>query len=253
MPDIQKAAFSKRLFAFLADAVLISIIASALFILFSAVLKTDSYSKKYDEIVKKYESEFGVVFGLSAEEYEKLSDAEKTNYKNAVDTVNGDEEANKAVKTYYTLFLTEIAGGILIAVLLTEFVVPVILKDGRTPGKRLFGLGVMRNGCLAISTPVLFVRAVIGKGLFEIILPAVILFTALTGITGVFGIGLLIIFAVFEVFSLIKSGGSAFLHDVLTDTVVIDWASQRIFRSAAERDEYMRRIKEESADHDPYA
>ena len=252
MTDIQKAAYSKRLFAFLADAILVAIITSGLFFVFSAVSGIDSHSAKYTEIIKSYEERYGVTFGLSNEEYEKLTPEAKSNYKTAVDAANSDAEANKAVKTYYTLLLSGIAAGILLSVLIVEFAVPVILKDGRTPGKRLFGLGVMRNGCIRISAPVLFIRAVIGKGLFEIVLPVFILFTVLTNITGFFGIILLIVFAVFETVSLVKSGGSSFLHDVLTDTVVIDWSSQRIFASVAERDEYLKKLEEDKAEHGLY-
>ena len=90
MTDIQKAAYSKRLFAFLADAILVAIITSGLFFVFSAVSGIDSHSAKYTEIIKSYEDRYGVTFGLSNEEYEKLTPEAKSNYKTAVDAANSD-------------------------------------------------------------------------------------------------------------------------------------------------------------------
>ena len=138
------------------------------------------------------------------------------------------------------LSLATLAGGIFVAMLLLEFVVPLIAKDGRTPGKLLFGLGVMRSGRIRISGPVLFVRGIVGKCLFELILPIAILFSVFTGITGPFGLILLGVFAAAEVAVLIRSKGSSMLHDVLADTVVVDWQSQRIFPDAETRDAYDR-------------
>ena len=240
MHDIQRAPVSKRLFAFLADVILAGLLAAGLFLVLSTVFRTDSYRERYERIKAEYEQKYGVTFDLTNEEYNALGKEAQQNYSDAVDAMNGDAEANEAIRTSYMLSLATLAGGIFVAMLLLEFVVPLIAKDGRTPGKLLFGLGVMRSGRIRISGPVLFVRGIVGKCLFELILPIAILFSVFTGITGPFGLILLGVFAAAEVAVLIRSKGSSMLHDVLADTVVVDWQSQRIFPDAETRDAYDR-------------
>lgn len=225
--DIQLAPVSKRMFAFLLDLIIASILVTGVYFLLSLVLDIDSYSAKYNQRKAAYEAEYGVDFDNS--DYQSMDEAGKANYKAAVEAMNADEEANKAIKTSYALTFGIIGGGIVLAVLLLEFLLPLLLKDGRTLGKRLFGLGVMRRSSLRISAPVLFVRGVIGKGLFELVLPVMLIVTAGAGLTGIFGIILLGIMVIAEIVTVAKSGTNAFLHDLLSDTVVIDWDSQRIF------------------------
>ena len=240
MHDIQRAPVSKRLFAFLADMILWGLLAAGLFLLLSTVFNTDSYEARYEQIKAEYEQKYGVTFDLTEEEYNALGKDAQENYKAAVDAMNGDAEANKAIRTAYALTLTTLAGGIFVAMLALEFIVPLFTKDGRTPGKLLFGLGVMRSSRIRMSTPVLFVRGIVGKCLFELILPIAILYSVFTGITGPFGLILLGVFVVAEIAVLIRSRGSSMLHDVLADTVVVDWHSQRIFPNAEARDEHDR-------------
>lgn len=240
MQDIQRAPVSKRLFAFLADVILGSLLVTGLFLVLSTAFKLDSYKDRYEQIKAGYEQQYDVTFDLTDEEYYALSEDAQRNYGNAVDAMNGDAAANSAIKAYMRLTLVMLAGGIFIAMLVLEFVVPLIAKDGRTPGKLLFGLGVMRSGRIRLSGPVLFVRGIVGKCVFELILPLAILFSVFAKATGVFGIVLLAVFVVAEVAVLIRSRGSSALHDVLADTVVVDWLSQRIFPDAEARDAYDR-------------
>ena len=252
MTDVQKAPYSKRLFAFFADLILAGILTTGVYFVMSVLLNVDSYNDTYKQIISGYEQEYGVTFGMTAEEYNTLSEEEKTNYTNAVNAANADERANNAIRTSYSLSFAIFASGIVISVLILEFVIPIFTKDGRSLGKLLFGLGVMRGGCIRISKPVLFVRNVIGKGVFEGALPAVIILTVFNNVTGVFGIILLVVFIIAEIVSLVRSGGSAMLHDVLADTVVIDWASQRIYNSAEEKAAYEEKQKQSAIEHDPY-
>jgi len=229
MQDIQLAPVSKRLFAFLLDLILASIVVAGCYYLLSSVLGIDRYGAIYNERLAYYEAEYGVDF--DEDDYASMDEAGKANYKAAVDAMNADETANTAIKTSYALTFGVLGGGIVLAALLLEFVIPLLLKDGRTLGKRLFGLGVMRRSGLRISAPVLFVRGVIGKGIFEFVLPVMLIVTAGAGMTGIFGLILLGIMIIAEIVTVAKSGTNSFLHDLLADSVVIDWDSQLIFEN----------------------
>ena len=235
--DVQLAPVSKRLFAFLLDLILASIVVAGCYYFLSSVLGIDRYGEKYNERLAYYEAEYGVDFDV--DDYASMDEAGKANYKAAVDAMNADEAANSAIRTSYALTFGVLGGGILLSVILLEFAVPLLLKDGRTLGKRLFGLGVMRTSALRITAPVLFVRGVIGKGIFEFMLPVLLIVTAGAGITGIFGIVLLGVMIVSEIVAVAKSRTNSFLHDLLSDTVVIDWDSQLIFSDEAQLKAYL--------------
>lgn len=245
MIDLQKAPFGKRIFAFLADLIVAGILISGIYFALSAILDIDGYTAKYDEIKSAYEEEYGVSFDTTQEQYDAMTEAEKDHYREAVDAMNADEDANKAIKTSFKLIFITFASGIVVSMLILEFIVPLLLKDGRTLGKRLFGLGVMRTNYVRITPVQLFVRGVIGKGVFELVLPILIVMSVLSGRTGMFGLILLGAMVIAEIVVLVKSDSNSMLHDVLADTAVVDWASQMIFENEKQRDEYVRRQKEE--------
>lgn len=245
MIDLQKAPFGKRIFAFLADLIIASILVAGIYFAMSAILDIDGYTKKYDDIRVSYEEKYGVTYDVTEEQYSLMTDAEKDRYREAVDAMNGDEEANNAITTAYTLTFVTFASGIVVSMLLLEFVAPLIMKDGRTPGKRLFGLGVMRTNFTRITPVQLFVRGVIGKGVLELVLPVLLLLTAMSGTTGIFGLILLGVMVIAEIVVMIRSDANAMLHDILADTAVVDWASQRIFENEKERDGFIREQQEE--------
>ena len=247
--DIQLAPVSKRMFAFLLDLILASILVTGFYLVLSSALDIDSYGEKYNERKAAYETVYGVDF--ENDDYQSMDETAKANYKAAVDAMNADEEANKAIKTSYALTFGILGGGIVLAMLLLEFVVPLLLKDGRTLGKRLFGLGVMRRSSLRISAPVLFVRGVIGKGLFELVLPVMLIVTAGAGVTGIFGLILLGIMVIAEIVVVAKSGTNAFLHDLLSDSVVIDWDSQQIFPDEGSLRKYLAERAEAESEAGP--
>jgi len=249
MRDYQRAAYSKRLFAFLADLIVASILVTGIYLLLSTFLDVEKYRERYDDILASYEEEYGVTFGATQDEFDKMSDDEKDNYRAAVEAMNGDKEANAAITTSYTYTFIIFTSGILFSMILLEFVVPLLFKDGRTLGKKLFGLGVMRRDHVRISSAALFARGVIGKGVLEIILPVLILLTI--NYTGVFGIALLAVYVIAEFAVFIRTGDSL-LHDVLAFTAVVDWASQRIFADAEERDAFIAKQKAEEEERKLY-
>ena len=244
MNDLQSAAVSRRLFAFVTDLILASILIAGVYLLLSAILRPNRYNARYQEILTDYEARYNVSFDTTQEQFDEMDEAGKANYREAVNAMNADEDANRAIRTSYRLTFLIFISGILLAMLILEFLIPLWLGDGRTLGKRLFGLGVMRRNGIRVGSASLFVRAVIGKGVLEVIFPVLILLTAISGMTGIFGIVLLAALMVAQIAVYIRSRAGVLLHDLLSDTVVIDWASQRIFRDETERDAYLQEQKE---------
>ena len=101
-----------------------------------------------------------------------------------------------------TILITSL--GLLAGYLITEFAVPLALKDGRTLGKRIFGLAVMRSDGVRISPVLLFVRTVLGKYALETMIPVFIVMMMFWGNLGIVGLAVLILIPVLEIIVMIR-------------------------------------------------
>ena len=143
--------------------------------------------------------------------------------------------------TFSSLFL------ILFAYLLLEFVVPLLLKNGQTLGKKIFGIAIMRTDGVKITPFALFVRTVLGKYTIETMVPVLIvimIYFSILGLTGTVVLGLI---ALLQIILLAATKSRSAIHDLLACTVAVDFASQRIFDSSEELLEYKKKLHEERA------
>jgi uncharacterized RDD family membrane protein YckC len=122
----------------------------------------------------------------------------------------------------------------LVTHLILFFAVPLFFKNGQTLGKKMFGLGVMRTNFTKLTSPILFARSIVGLYAMETMAPllfTVMIFYGMLGGVGVITIGLIFALQIL-VMSVTKTNSS--IHDLLADTVVIDFASQKIFDTEEE-------------------
>lgn len=227
--DLQKASMWKRLSAFLFDGILLGIVVVGFAFLLSSVLHFDTYSQTVSDSYAKYEAEYGIVFEITQEEYQSFSAEEAANYDAAYDALISDENAMHAYNMVVNLTLLITSIGILLAFAVMEFVIPLVLGNGQTLGKKIFGIGVMRTDCVRITTLQLFIRTFLGKYTIETMVPVLILmmiFFNTIGLTGTVILGLLLLL---QVILLIATKTNSPIHDLLAGTVVVDISSQMIF------------------------
>ena len=122
--------------------------------------------------------------------------------------------------------------------MILEFAVPLLLKNGQTLGKKVFGVAVMRIDGVKVSPVILLVRALLGKYAVETMIPVYILLMLLWGTLNFFGLLVLAILVVVQAVLLIVNENKALLHDIFAVTVVADLTSTRIFDSDEELIEY---------------
>ncbi len=240
LTDLQKASFLKRISAFLLDFILLIILVTGIAFAMSAIFGFDSYSESLESLYAKYETEHGVSFDISLEEYEALSDEEKATYDSAYDAFLNDEEANYTYNMLISLTLLITSLSILIAYLALEFAVPAIVGNGQTVGKKIFSLAVMRTDGIKISNLSLFIRTVLGKYTLETMVAVFIVLMLYFGSIGIVGGVVLLLILVLQVVLLIVTKTNSCIHDLLSNTVVVDMASQMIFENEEERDEYIK-------------
>ena len=250
--DLQKANMWKRASAALFDVIILGMVVVGLATLLSVILKYDSYNTTLQNAYDKYEQKYGVEFEISYEEYEKKTEEWKANYDTAYKELIADKDAIYAYNMVLNLSLLIATFSILFAYIILEFIIPNILGNGQTLGKKIFGIGVMRVDGVKVVAPLMFIRTVLGKFTIETMIPVIILvmvFFNSIGIVGPIIIGLILLV---QIILMIKTNTNSMIHDVLAKTVVIDVASQMIFDSEEALIEYKTKHHAEQAARQTY-
>ena len=241
---LQKANFWKRISAYLFDIILTVTLAIGFASLLSAVVGYDKHQEQLQNYYEYYEQTYGVDFDISEEDYNKLTEDEKLKYETAADALEKDENVLATYSVIVSLSLVILSFSVLLGILSIYFIVPLFFKNGQTLGKKIFGLAIVRSNLVKVSTPVLFARTLFGmyaiETMFPLFLLAMLYFNLMGGVA-LITIGLLF---VLQVAVLIVSKNNSSIHDLLSDTVVVEFASQRIFETQEALEEF---IKEQQA------
>lgn len=269
--DVQKASVTKRFAAFLLDIILIACLAVGFMALVAVICKYDTHYKTYTtivtetqkQVVEEYKTSHGVDLGISKEDYDKLTAQEQEKF-NTVAKEAG-EELNKRLmqnETYvkesmlvlsFTLMMTTI--GIFLSVFVLEFVFPLIFKNGQTIGKKVFSIAVMHTNGVRVRPFSMFVRAILGMYVFEIMVPVLVgimmFFNILNIIIGTCVLVAILILQI-AVFISTRNTTKSFLHDLMARTVVVDLSSQMIFDSEEERLEFVKAEQRELEERNAY-
>jgi hypothetical protein len=119
--DLQKASMWKRVSAFLFDFIILVIAVAGFALLLSTVLGYDKHNAQLGNAYAKYESEYGVVFDISQEEFMQLSQEEQQTWNNAYQALIKDSEAMYSYNMVVNLTLVISSLAILFAYLILEF------------------------------------------------------------------------------------------------------------------------------------
>lgn len=227
--SLQRAGMWKRISAFLFDAILLGILAVLFAFLLSSVLGYDRYVDTLNRCYEAYGEQYGVDFQTSLSQYDSMTDEEKQQLEEAYRAVGQDEEAAYAYQMTIRLTILMVSLGILLACLIWEVLIPALLKDGQTLGKKIFSLGVMRSDGVRLGGVQLFVRSILGKYTVEIMIPVLVAMMLYFGSTGLLGTLLILGLALVNGCLFLFTYAHTPIHDLLAGTVVVDLPSQRIF------------------------
>ncbi len=248
MKDLQKAGMWKRISAALLDVILLATVAVGVAFLLSTVLNFDGYEDQLEQCRARYEIDWGLDFDISAEEYQALPEETRALYDQAWEAFAVDPDANHAYGMMMSLALLIVTFGLLVAFLLLEWLVPLLLGNGQTLGKKVFAIAVMRADSVRLSPLLLFVRTVLGKYTVETMVPVLIAIMIAFGSMGIVGIivigGLLIL----QLILLAATRAHTPIHDLLAHTVTVDIQSQRIFDSPEALLEYKKKLHAEAVE-----
>lgn len=250
--DIQRASMWKRISAFLFDVIMTVILAVAFASLLSFAFGYDGYNAELEACYDKYETEYGVKFDIGSEDYAAMTEQEKEAYNTAYDALIADEQVVYVYNMVLNLTLLITTLGILLAMAVLEFLVPCLFGDGRTMGKRIFGLCLMRTDGVKVSRMQLFVRMLLGKFTVETMIPVYIVIMVFFNSIGVLGSVILLGILILQVVLVAATRNRSDIHDLLAGTVVVDAASQKIFDSREDMIAWVNARQAEAAAKQPY-
>ena len=188
----------------------------------------------------------------SRDNFSEEQKAEFAKIEKMIDPVNVAEKKMADSKEYtdhlgwvYTLSVCNISISVFLGFLLLEFLVPLLLGNGQTIGKKVFGVAVIKVNGVKISTFQLFVRSILVKYTLETMVPGLLAFMILYNVFGLGLIGTAIILGLLisQIILYIKTETNSLIHDIVAVTVCVDIHSQMIFKT----DEELIAYKEEQA------
>lgn len=250
--DLQKASLLKRVSAYILDVILLLVLVTGVAFVLSAVLNFNHWNQAVNDSYAKYEDQFGIRLDITQTDYEAMPPEEQAVYDAAFEALNADQEALRAYNMLVNITLTIVTLSILLAYLGLEFVVPLLFGNGQTVGKKVFGIGLIKNNGVKINAVSLFIRTVLGKFAIETMIPVLMIMMMLLGTIGILGPVIVIGIWLVQLVMLITSPTNSLIHDALSHTVAVDLSSQLIFGSESELIAYKQRCHEESARNKPY-
>ncbi len=251
--DLQKANIWKRISAYILDLILLCIVATGGMFALSALTGFDGYSEKLDAYYAQYAAEYGLEsFDITPEQYDKMSEEERATYQSAYEALTSNQEVLRTYSMVTSLILMITSLGILLAHLLLEFVLPLILKNGQTVGKRVFGIALCRRDCVRVTTFMMFVRTLIGKYTIETMFPLLLLLMFFLGTMGVTAIIIPALLILVQLVLLLVTKNHTVIHDAFAQTVAVDMASQKIFNSTEELVEYKKALHADEVSRSSY-
>ena len=250
--DLQRASMLKRISAWLLDAILLCIIATLMAFLLSTALNYDSYDARLEARYAHFEAEYGVTRNLTQAQVDAMSPEERANLEAASKAIAEDEEALYAWNMMLQLMILITSFSILLAYVVLEFTVPMVLGNGQTVGKKVFGIGVMRQDGVKVNGVCMFARTVLGKYAIETMIPVMMLLMLFMGTISILGWLIVGAILIAEVALLAATKERCMIHDKLANTVTVDIASQMIFNTPEDLMAYKQKVAAEKAASQPY-
>ena len=253
MLDVQKANMWKRISAWLFDFILLFIVITGFAFLTAWVVDIDTYYGDYAAVRAEYAEKYNIDTEADTSGY---TEEQLKEYNDRCDEADAafaqDERALYNWGMIVTLVPVIITVSVFLGYLVMEFIIPLFLKEGRTIGKKIFGLCLMRVDSVRVTSVQLFVRTVLGKFTVETMIPLTLIALIIMNIATVVAPVALIAICGAQIILIISSQTHSAIHDRMSGVVVVDFSSQMLFDTHEEMLAYKQRVHAEAASRSPY-
>lgn len=245
--DLQRASMWKRISAFLFDAIMLGIVVVLIAWLGATALNYDHYNSIWYERYNTYAEQYGIDLDMPLDAYETLA-PEQTEALNAASAaLAADEEAVYAYNMVISLSILIASLSILLGFIVMEFTIPMVLGNGQTLGKKIFGIGVMMTEGVRVNGVCMFIRTVLGKYAIETMIPVLLGVLIFMGNLGIEATLVILALVIGNIILMAVTRERSMIHDKLANTVTVDIASQMIFRTREDMIAYKQKVHAEMA------
>lgn len=242
--DVQRASMLKRISALILDLILTLVLSTGCATAVSSIVGYDNQYEKMQSIIKTYEKQYGVSYDTTAAEAEEMIPERKAALEELRNAIASDKDINQAYAVLMNMQMVIISIGVLLGFVGIELVIPLILKNGQTVGKKVFGLCLMQTDHTRIKPIMLVVRTFLGKYTIETMVPVLIIYMILYSSIGITGPIILCLLLLLQLAMLIITQNNSAIHDLLAGTVVVDAKSQKIFDNLEALEAYKKKIEQ---------
>ncbi len=280
MFELRKIGIVKRASAWLLDAILLAVLTTGFMYCISLIVGyraaeqlANEYFAEWEDFRKEYIPGVAEYYGFSytgtEDDYTILKDGREATLDDVTKQLiasKGEDEAtadayaayeelpspelvNHQYEYVYNLLFMMVSSGLVLAYLVLEFIIPIILKNGQTVGKKVFGIGLVRSDCVKITTLSLFARTLLGKFAIETMFPVLLVFLFFFGGLGLLAIILFAAIVLLNAVLFFATKNRTPIHDLLAGTVAVDIKLQMIFESEEELAEKKAQIQKEAVEN----
>ena len=279
MYELKKIGIVKRASAWLLDAILLAVLATGIIWVISLICRFEAQSAlltQYNQQLNDFQEAHGKAvaehygYTYSVDEDGVLTvtkGGREASFDDVIRELVNSEGKDEAVKAAYDAYLNlpinefvaqyrlvsnllfmMVTLGLLIAYMVLEFLVPLLMKNGQTVGKKIFGIGLVRPDCVKMPAFALFARTLIGKFAIETMFPILLVFMFIFGGLGLLAVILIAALFILQIVLLFATKNKTVIHDLLASTVAVDIKLQMIYETVEAREEELRRIHKEEAE-----
>lgn len=249
MYDLQKASVTKRIAAWIFDIMMILVVFSFAAAAIAWATGLNKHATEFTNVQNEYIANYGIDPSIPEKD---LTDEQKAQFVEAEAAFQKDERAIRAFAMMLNLSFVVLGVGMFVAFFILEFLIPLFLRNGQTLGKKMFGIGVMQDNGVKLKSVSLFVRSILGKYAVETMIPVSIFLMVFMGQADMFSLCIVLVLLILEIVFIVRTNTNSALHDVLSSSVTVDIASQKIFETDEEMLEYKKKVAEEKANKAEY-
>ena len=265
MFELKKIGIVRRASALLLDMILLVVLTTGFMFIISLICdysheqnlsikyynEWEDYREKYVEDVATY---YNFVYEKTDSGYKISKDGASSNLNEVMSALSNSKGEDAATKTayeaytkltpveqvnmqyeyVYNLLFMMISIGVLLSYIVLEFIIPIILKNGQTVGKKVFSICLVRPNCVKITKLSLFARTILGKYAIETMFPILLVFLFLFGGLGILAIILFAAITLLNIILFFALKNRTPIHDLVAYTVAADMRVQMIFRTEDE-------------------
>lgn len=210
----------RRIGAFLIDFILTILVALLVSVPAKAITSYNPTVSKMDSTFESIAAKHGISLNITTEEFNAFTEEQNRAWEDTFTEISENEEATALYDRYVRLSIIITYVSLVIAVLLSEVVVPLFFRNAQTVGKRLLKLVVVNRDSDPISLATLLVRSIFGKLLIEYGLPVFFYFGIVFGGGHSFGFIGFMMLVVAQIMCVLLTKDRRAIHDFLASTRV---------------------------------